>query len=79
VNANGRDVKPGEIGEIIAHGPNIMLGYWHMPEAAATAIVDGWYHTGNLATIDEENFIYIVDRAREVGLCFPYFPAKSSF
>lgn len=66
VNANGSDVQPGEIGEIIARGPNIMLGYWRMPEATAAAIVDGWYHTGDLATIDEENFIYIVDRAKDM-------------
>ncbi len=59
-------MKPGEIGEIIARGPNIMLGYWRMPEATAAAIVDGWYHTGDLATTDEENFIYIVDRAKDM-------------
>ncbi len=66
VSADGSDVKPGEIGEIIARGPNIMLGYWRMPEATAAAIVDGWYHTGDLATIDEGNFIYIVDRAKDM-------------
>lgn len=66
VNTDGRDVQPGEIGEIIARGPNIMLGYWRMPEATAAAIVNGWYHTGDLATIDEENFIYIVDRAKDM-------------
>ena len=66
VSTDGRDVQPGEIGEIIARGPNIMLGYWRMPEATTAAIVDGWYHTGDLATIDEENFIYIVDRAKDM-------------
>jgi len=66
VNVNGEDVQPSEIGEIIARGPNIMLGYWRMPEATATAIVDGWMHTGDLATIDEENYIYIVDRAKDM-------------
>ena len=66
VNAYYEDVLPGEIGEIIARGPNIMLGYWHMPEATAAAIVDGWMHTGDLATVDEENFIYIVDRAKDM-------------
>jgi long-chain acyl-CoA synthetase len=59
-------VQPGEIGEIIARGPNIMLGYWHMPEATAAAIVDGWLHTGDLATVDEANYIYIVDRAKDM-------------
>jgi len=66
VNVDGEDVQPGEIGEIIARGPNVMLGYWHMPEATAAAIVDGWIHTGDLATIDEENYIYIVDRAKDM-------------
>lgn len=66
VSTDGRDVQPGEIGEIIARGPNIMLGYWRMPEATDAAIVDGWLHTGDLATIDEENYIYIVDRAKDM-------------
>jgi long-chain acyl-CoA synthetase len=66
VNSEGEDVQPGEIGEIIARGPNIMQGYWHMPEATAAALVDGWLHTGDLATVDEENYIYIVDRAKDM-------------
>ncbi len=66
VNSDGEDVHPGEIGEVIALGPNVMLGYWRMPEATAAAIVDGWMHTGDLATIDEENYIYIVDRAKDM-------------
>jgi long-chain acyl-CoA synthetase len=66
VNAEDEDVKPGEIGEIIARGPNVMKGYWRMPEATAAAINDGWMHTGDLATIDDENFIYIVDRAKDM-------------
>src|SRR5260370_26475195 len=66
VNSDVEDVHPGEIGEIIALGPNVMLGYWRMPEATAAAIVDGWMHTGDLATIDEENYIYIVDRAKDM-------------
>jgi long-chain acyl-CoA synthetase len=66
VNIEGEDVHPGEIGEIIARGPNVMLGYWRMPEATAAAIVEGWMHTGDLATIDEENYIYIVDRVKDM-------------
>jgi long-chain acyl-CoA synthetase len=66
VNKEGDDVQPGEIGEIIARGPNIMLGYWRMPEATAAAIVDGWMYTGDLATVDEENYIYIVDRSKDM-------------
>src|SRR5712692_882778 len=66
VNTDGEDVQPGEIGEIIARGPNVMMGYWHMPEATAAAIVDGWMHTGDLATVDEQNYIYIKDRAKDM-------------
>jgi long-chain acyl-CoA synthetase len=66
VNAAGDDVEPGVIGEIIARGPNVMLGYWRMQEATASAIVDGWMHTGDLAMVDEENYIYIVDRAKDM-------------
>jgi len=66
VNAEDEDVQPGEIGEIVARGPNIMLGYWRMPEATSAAIVDGWMHTGDLATVDEENYIYIVDRSKDM-------------
>ncbi len=66
VNAKGEDVLPGEIGEIIARGPTVMSGYWRMPEATAAAIVDGWMHTGDLATTDEDNYIYIVDRAKDM-------------
>lgn len=66
VNVDGEDIQPGEIGEIIARGPNIMQGYWRQPEATAAAIVDGWLHTGDLATVDEENYIYIVDRSKDM-------------
>jgi long-chain acyl-CoA synthetase len=66
VNAEGDDVHPGEVGEIIASGPNVMSGYWRMPEATAAAIADGWMYTGDLATVDVENYIYIVDRARDM-------------
>ncbi|HXZ03860.1 MAG TPA: long-chain-fatty-acid--CoA ligase [Ktedonobacteraceae bacterium] len=65
INAEGENVHPGEVGEIIASGPNVMLGYWRMPEATSAALAEGWMHTGDLATIDEENYIYIVDRARD--------------
>jgi long-chain acyl-CoA synthetase len=66
VNARGEEVKPGEIGEIIARGPNVMLGYWRLPEETATALKDGWLHTGDLATVDEEHYLYIIDRAKDM-------------
>ena len=66
VTARGEDVKPGEIGEIIARGPNVMQGYWRMPEATVQVLKDGWMHTGDLATVDEEHYIYILDRAKDM-------------
>lgn len=66
VSPRGEDVKPGEVGEVIARGPNVMLGYWRMPEATKAALSNGWMHTGDLATVDEENYIFLVDRAKDV-------------
>lgn len=66
VNTEGKDVKPGEVGEIIARGPNIMKGYWKLPDQSANVLRDGWYYSGDLATIDDEMFIYIVDRAKDM-------------
>ena len=62
----GVDVQPGEVGEIIARGPNVMAGYWKRPEETAKALRDGYMHTGDLATIDEDGFVYIVDRAKDM-------------
>jgi long-chain acyl-CoA synthetase len=62
----GEDVKPGQAGEVIARGPNVMKGYWKRPDATAEALRGGYMHTGDVATIDTENFIYIVDRAKDM-------------
>src|SRR4029079_641533 len=62
----GEDVAPGEVGEVIMRGPHVMLGYWKRPEETAKALRDGYMHSGDLATIDSENFIYIVDRAKDM-------------
>ena len=66
VNPQGRDVEPGEVGEIIAKGPNNMVGYWNKPQETADALRDGWLYTGDLATVDEEGYIYIVDRKKDM-------------
>lgn len=66
VDGDGRQVAPGEVGEVIARGPNVMLGYWKRPEETAAALVDGWVHTGDIATVDEDNYIYIMDRAKDM-------------
>lgn len=65
----GTPVPPGEVGEIVATGPNIALGYWRDPEATAATFRDGQLHTGDLATVDGEGFITIVDRAKDILKC----------
>ena len=64
INKEGREVKPGEVGEIIVSGPILMTGYWRRPQQTEETIKDGWLHTGDLAKLDEEGFIYIVDREK---------------
>lgn len=66
VNENKENVKCREIGELIFRGPTVTPGYWKNPKATAEAIVDGWFHTGDLAYIDEEGYVFIVDRAKDM-------------
>jgi len=63
---NDKDVSPGEIGEIIARGDNIMQGYWHDDEETKNVLKDGWLHTGDLATVDDEGYIYIKGRDKDI-------------
>ncbi|MBP2276239.1 MULTISPECIES: class I adenylate-forming enzyme family protein [Sphingomonas] len=56
----------GEVGELWARGPMVVKGYWNKPEATAVTFVDGWVRTGDLARLDEEGFVYIVDRAKDM-------------
>jgi fatty-acyl-CoA synthase len=60
------DVPAGEVGELIVKGPDVMQGYWDNPEATAATIVDGWLRTGDLARIDDEGYVYIVDRSKDM-------------
>ena len=62
----GRVLPAGEVGELWVAGPNIAKGYWNRPGETAATFVDGWVRTGDLARIDEEGFLYIVDRAKDV-------------
>ena len=57
---------PHEIGEVVLSGPNIMAGYWNDPEATAAAIVDGWYHSGDAGSTDEDGYLYIRDRYKDM-------------
>lgn len=66
VDQEGRGVKPGEVGEITVRHPNMMDGYLKNTEATAAAVRDGWLYTGDLARQDEEGFLYIVDRSKDM-------------
>jgi long-chain acyl-CoA synthetase len=66
VDDEDRDVAPGEPGEIICRGENITIGYWRNPPATADAMRNGWFHTGDIATIDEDGYYRIVDRKKDM-------------
>jgi len=66
VDDAGRAVAPGEIGEIVVSGEDVFAGYWGAPELTAEVLVDGRYHTGDLARVDEDGFVYIVDRKKDM-------------
>ena len=68
VDEFGAEVPVGEVGEIAIRGDNVMKGYWNKPEATAEAIPDGWFRTGDLATMDEEGYFTIVDRKKDMIL-----------
>ena len=63
-----RALAPGERGEIWFKGPNLIRGYWNKPEATAETIVDGWLRTGDIGRIDEDGFVYVEDRAKDMVL-----------
>ncbi|MEA3230519.1 MAG: AMP-binding protein, partial [Thermodesulfobacteriota bacterium] len=60
------DMPVGEIGEIIIKGPQVMKGYWQMPEDTADTLKDGWLYTGDIAKMDEEGYFFIVDRKKDM-------------
>ena len=66
VDSNDKTVPPGERGEICAKGKHVMIGYWKNTEANASALVDGWYHTGDVGYMDEDGFIYMTDRKADM-------------
>lgn len=66
VDENGVDVPEKTVGEILIKGPQVMLGYWNKPEETAQALKDGWLYTGDLATMDDEGYFYIVGRKKEM-------------
>jgi fatty-acyl-CoA synthase len=66
IDAKGRRVKPGEIGEIIVKGPILMSGYWKRPDLTKKVVKNGWLRTGDLARMDEDGFAYIIDRKKDM-------------
>jgi len=66
VETGTRVLPPGEIGELRVRGPQVMVGYWQMPEETRNALRDGWLYTGDLAWMDEDGYFYIVDRKKDM-------------
>lgn len=68
VDDDTRDVPEGEPGELLVKGPQVMTGYWNRPEETEEVLKDGWLHTGDIATMDEDGYFYIVDRKKDLIL-----------
>ncbi|MCY3565477.1 MAG: AMP-binding protein [Gammaproteobacteria bacterium] len=66
VDANDNDLPPYAVGEVLARGPNIMVGYWRQPELTAEAMRGGWYHTGDAGYLDEEGFLFLEGRVKDM-------------
>jgi len=66
VNDDMQDVKPGEVGEIVHRSPHLMLGYFNDAEKTSASFSGDWFHSGDLATIDEEGYISVVDRKKDM-------------
>ena len=65
-DADDRPLPPGEAGELVAQGDNITPGYWNLPDATADALRGGWFHTGDVAWMDDEGYVTIVDRIKDM-------------
>jgi long-chain acyl-CoA synthetase len=63
---DGTHLGPGETGEVLLRGPIIMPGYWNKPEATASTVIDGWLHTGDVGHLDDEGYLFITDRAKDM-------------
>ena len=68
VNEDGDDLPIGSIGEVLIYGPNNVQGYWNKPEETAKAFTNGWFHSGDAGFVDEDGFVYIVDRIKDMVL-----------
>ncbi|MFD1335664.1 fatty acid--CoA ligase family protein [Oceanobacillus iheyensis] len=72
VDEMGNELPPGEVGELVVQGPNVMKGYYKLEEETAAAIRDGWLYTGDMARMDEDGYFYIVDRKKDMILVGGY-------
>jgi long-chain acyl-CoA synthetase len=66
VDPRGHELPPGEIGEVVVRGPNVMQGYWNKPEQTADALRHGWYHSGDLGCMNAQGYVFLVDRAKDM-------------
>lgn len=66
VDAEGKDLPAGKVGEIVGRGPILMPGYYKRPDLSAQAVVEGWLHTGDLGYVDEDGFLFLVDRMKDM-------------
>jgi long-chain acyl-CoA synthetase len=66
VDENDQPVRSGAVGEIVVRGDTVMMGYWERPEETARAVIDGWMHTGDGGYMDQDGFIYVVDRVKDM-------------
>ena len=66
LNEHGQEVPTGEVGEVVVRGPNVMKGYWNKPEQTADVLKDGAYWTGDLGYMDDEGYVFLVDRSKDM-------------
>jgi fatty-acyl-CoA synthase len=65
-DAAEREVQPGEIGELVLRGETVMKGYWHQPDETERTLRDGWLHTGDLMKVDDDGYLTVVDRLKDM-------------
>ena len=66
VDENDQELPRGQVGEVVVRGPHVMLGYWNRPEATAEALKNGWMHTGDGAYMDDDGYVFVVDRIKDM-------------
>ena len=72
IDDQGQDVPPGQPGEVAIRGPQLLLGYWGMPELTADAVRDGWLCTGDIGTLDEDGYLFLIDRKKDLIITSGY-------